>query len=155
MIRNEIFFLMPTQDFKIQADFNYIFLTSFTISSQTVWKIIINVFVQNNSWLVITLKHRSPNSSILILCYSELFSSFYKKRECIKKFSLSFFRWFYTHNVWKEPKHKKLALIFQPVNQAEFQMKQWQWIYDRISDTRKSSLLAPYQFPHTLGLKTL
>lgn len=55
----------------------------------------------------------------------------------------------------KNQKHKKLALIFQLVNQAEFQMKQWQWIYDRISDTRKSSLLAPYQCPHTLGLKTL
>ena len=55
----------------------------------------------------------------------------------------------------KNQKHKKLALIFQLVNQAEFQMKQWQWIYDSISDTRKSSLLAPYQCPHTLGLKTL
>lgn len=112
MIRNEILFLMPTQDFKIQAYFNCIFLTSFTISIQAMWKIIINVFVQNNSWLVITLKHRLSYSSILILCYSELFSSFYKKRECRKKFSLSFFRCFYTHNVWKEPKAQEACPHF-------------------------------------------
>lgn len=153
MIRNEILFLMPTQDFKIQAYF--IFLTSFTISIQAIWKIIINVFVQNNSWLVITLKHRLSYSSILILCYSELFSSFYKKQNVERSFHCPFSDIFILIMSGKNQKHKKLVLIFQLVNQAEFQMKQWQWIYDRISDTRKSCLLAPYQFLHTLGLKTL